>query len=141
MQVARFAAALEREEVFRADLIGEHARDALNDPIAHRVAERVVVPLEAGDVDDPDAAPADALLDGEERFEPLERECIAIRVDRGQQQAGDAGLERGLADVEHRLVERLAADQLRDQRPDSGDQRGRAGLEEEDGREDHRCVE
>ena len=35
------------------------------------MAERVVVPLEAVDVDDADAAPADALLDRQERLDPL----------------------------------------------------------------------
>ena len=71
VQVARFAAGSTREEVLRSDLIGEDPRDALDDPIADRVAERVVVPLEAGDVDDADRAPADALLDRQKRLDAL----------------------------------------------------------------------
>ena len=59
------------EEVLRADLIGENPRDALDDAIADRVTERVVVPLEAGDVDDADRAPPDALLDRQKRLDPL----------------------------------------------------------------------
>ena len=47
VQVAPFARALERQEVLGADLVGQDARDALDDAVAGRVAERVVVPLEA----------------------------------------------------------------------------------------------
>ena len=47
VQVAPFARALERQEVLGADLVGQNARDALDDAVAGRVAERVVVPLEA----------------------------------------------------------------------------------------------
>src|SRR5688500_12438482 len=71
VKIACLAGTFEREEVLRPDLIGQEARDALDDAIADGMPERVVVPLEAGDVDDPDAAPADALFDGEERFEAL----------------------------------------------------------------------
>ena len=46
--------------------------------------ERVVVPLEAGDIDDADAAPPDPLLDRQERFqpfhEPVEVEQLRFRV-------------------------------------------------------------
>ena len=66
-----FAGAFEREKILGPDLVGQDLRDALDDPVADGVAERVVVPLEAVDIDDADAAPADALLDGEERFDPL----------------------------------------------------------------------
>ena len=58
--------ALEREKVLGTDLIRQDPRDALDDLVADGVAERVVVALEAGDVDDADAAPADALLDGQD---------------------------------------------------------------------------
>ena len=71
VQIARVAAPFERQKVLGSDLIGENARDALDDLVPHRVAERVVVMLEAVDVDDTDAAPADALFDGEERLEAL----------------------------------------------------------------------
>ena len=47
VQVAPFAGALERQEVLGADLVGQDARDALDDAVAGRVPERVVVPLEA----------------------------------------------------------------------------------------------
>ena len=54
----------------------------MRSPVA--VAERVVVPLEAVDIDDADAAPADALLDGQERLEPLhepvEVEQLGLRI-------------------------------------------------------------
>src|SRR5262249_10892868 len=86
VEVTPLAAALEREQVFRANLIRGNARDGLDDPIAECVAERVVVPLEAGDVDDPDAAPAHALLDGQKRLQPLhepveiEQFCLGIAV-------------------------------------------------------------
>src|SRR4029079_6359693 len=46
VQIAGFAA-LYGEEVLRPDLVRENPSDALDDAIAHRVAERVVVPLEA----------------------------------------------------------------------------------------------
>ena len=57
--------ALEREQVFAANLLRQNPRHALDDPVADRMAERIVVRLEAVDVDDPDAAPADPLLDRE----------------------------------------------------------------------------
>ena len=95
----------DREEVLRADLIGENARDALDDLVADGVPERVVVPLEAVDIDDADAAPADALLDGEERLdalhEPVEVEQLGLRIAMGLVgQIGDDFLEvaRDVAD-------------------------------------------
>src|SRR3982750_370509 len=65
MEIARLAASFERQEILGADLIRKNAGDALDDAITNGVAEGVVVPLEAADIDDADAAPADALLDGE----------------------------------------------------------------------------
>ena len=46
-------------------------RHPLDNPVADGVAERVVVPLEPGDVDEADRRPASALLEGEERLELL----------------------------------------------------------------------
>src|SRR4029079_9594499 len=64
VKIARVgAAAFKGEKVFRTNLIRKNARNAFDDPIADGVTERVVVPLEAVDVDDADAAPADALFD------------------------------------------------------------------------------
>ena len=60
-----------RDEVVRAHLLAQQLRDALDDAIADGVAERVVVPLEPGDVDQADRAPAAALLEREERLELL----------------------------------------------------------------------
>ncbi len=71
MQVTPFPCALHGQKVFRPDLVRQNPRDALDDAITDRVAERVVVPLEAADIHDADAAPAHALLDGQERLEPL----------------------------------------------------------------------
>ena len=68
--VARAEAFL-REQVVRAHLLAQQRRDALDDAIADRVAERVVVPLEAGDVDQADRAPAAALLERQKRLELL----------------------------------------------------------------------
>src|SRR5262245_1951674 len=84
VEIAPLALPLDREEVLRPDLIGEDSRHALDDLVADSVAERVVVPLEAVDVDDADAAPAHALLDGEERLhalhEPVEVEELRLRI-------------------------------------------------------------
>ena len=63
--------ALLRQQVVRAHLLAQQRRDAFDDAIADRVAERVVVPLEPGDVDEADRAPAPALLEREERLELL----------------------------------------------------------------------
>ena len=54
-----------------ADLLAQQLRDADDDPIADGMTERVVVPLEAGDIDQADGAPAAALLERQERFELL----------------------------------------------------------------------
>ena len=59
------------DQVVGPHLLAQQLRDALDDPIADRVAERVVVPLEAGDIDEADRAPAAALLEREERLELL----------------------------------------------------------------------
>ena len=84
VQVPRIPAPLEREIVLRPNLIRQDPGDAFDDLVADRMTERVVVRLEAVDVDDADAAPADALLDGEERFDPLhepvEIEQLRFRV-------------------------------------------------------------
>ena len=84
VQVAGIAASLQRQKVLGSDLIREDVRDPLDDLVAGGVAERVVVRLEAVDVDDPDAAPADALLDGQERLdafhEPVEVEQLRLRI-------------------------------------------------------------
>src|SRR5205085_1083673 len=40
-----------RQEIVRAHLLAQQRRDALDDAVADGVSERVVVPLEAGDVD------------------------------------------------------------------------------------------
>src|SRR5207247_6268321 len=60
-----------RDDVVGAHLLAEERGDALDDPVADRVAERVVVPLEPGDIDQPDGAPAAALFEREQRFERL----------------------------------------------------------------------
>ena len=53
----------ERKKVLGPDLIRKNASDAFDDPIANRMTERVVVKLEAVDIDDADAAPPHALFD------------------------------------------------------------------------------
>src|SRR4029077_11123993 len=63
--------ALLRQQVVGAYLFAQQRRDALDDAIADGVAERVVVPLEAGDIDQPDRAPPAALLERQERFQLL----------------------------------------------------------------------
>ena len=60
-----------RDEIVRADLLAQQLRDPLDDAIADGVAERVVVPLESGDVDEADGAPSAALFERQERFELL----------------------------------------------------------------------
>ena len=84
VQVARLAGAFEREEILGADLVRQDPRHPLDDPVADRMAVGVVVPLEAVDIDDADAAPADPLLDREERLDPLhepvEVEQLGLRV-------------------------------------------------------------
>ena len=61
-----------RDQVVGPDLFAEQTRDAVDDAVAERVTERVVVPLERGDVDQADRAPAAALLEREERLELLD---------------------------------------------------------------------
>ena len=59
------------DEVVGAHLLAQQLRHALDDPVADGVAERVVVPLEPGDIDQADRAPRAALLEREERLELL----------------------------------------------------------------------
>jgi hypothetical protein len=84
MQVARLVATFHGQEVLGADLIRQNLRHALDDAIAGGMAQRVVVAFEAGNVYNPDTAPADALLDREVRFdpfhEPVEVEQLRLRV-------------------------------------------------------------
>ena len=47
VQVAPFAGPLQGEEVLGPDLIGQNSRDPLDNAVADRVPEGVVVPLEA----------------------------------------------------------------------------------------------
>ena len=61
-----------RDEVVGPDLLAEQTRDAVDDAVAQRVTERVVVPLERGDVDQAHRAPLAALLEREERLELLD---------------------------------------------------------------------
>src|SRR3954464_11306913 len=49
--------ALDGEKILRANLIGKDPRDPFDDAIADGVAERIVVPLEAVDIDDAETAP------------------------------------------------------------------------------------
>src|SRR5262249_27607049 len=69
---AREIVALLRNQVVGPDLLAQQPRDALDNPIAERVPERVVVPLERGDIDEADGAPAAALLERQERLELLD---------------------------------------------------------------------
>jgi hypothetical protein len=97
-----------RDEVVGADLLAEDRRNALDDAVAHRVAERVVVPLEPGDVDEAHGAPARALLEREERLElldePVEVHELRLRVaPRLVGQLADEPLEV-VRDVRDRLV-------------------------------------
>ena len=85
VQVARPApAGLLRDEVVGPDLLAENRRDPLDDPIADRMAERVVVPLERRDIDEADGTPPGALLERKERFEllhePSEVHQLRLRV-------------------------------------------------------------
>ena len=65
------ARALLRDHVVGSGLLAQDIRDALDDAVADGVPERVVVPLETGDVDEANGRPASALLEGEERLELL----------------------------------------------------------------------
>src|SRR5262245_15129267 len=59
------------DEIVRARLLAQNLGDALDDAIADCMSERVVVPLEPGDVDEADGAPLAALLEREQRLELL----------------------------------------------------------------------
>ena len=78
------AGPLLRDQVVGSDLLPQDIRHAFDDPVADRVAERVVVPLEAGDIDEADRAPASALLESEERLElfgePAEVHQLRLRI-------------------------------------------------------------
>src|SRR5439155_4547454 len=69
--LARVAEALLRKEVVAAHLFAQQRRDALDDPVADGMAERIVVPFEAGDIDEADGAPPSALLEREKRLQLL----------------------------------------------------------------------
>ena len=79
-----FGVALDGEEVVRTNLIREDPRDALDDHVADGVTKCVVVALEARDVHDPDAAPANSLFDSEIRLdalhEPVEVQELRFRI-------------------------------------------------------------
>src|SRR4029079_9690037 len=64
VQVAPFRAPLDRQKVLRSDLIREDPSDPFDDAVADGMTERVVVPLEAVDVDDADDAPSDTRFGG-----------------------------------------------------------------------------
>src|SRR5207247_4949792 len=75
------AVSLSGDDVAGTYLLSQQMCDAGDDSIADRVAESIVVQLEAGDVDQADRAPAAALLEREERLELLE-EVIQIHQPR-----------------------------------------------------------
>src|SRR4029453_14304309 len=52
VEIAGFAAPLDRQEVLGSDLVRQNLGDALDDAVPGRVPEGVVVPLEASDIDD-----------------------------------------------------------------------------------------
>ena len=85
-----------REEVVGPDLLAEQRGHALDDPVADRMAERVVVPLEPGDVDEADGAPASALLERQERLELLgePREVHQLRLRVAMRLVGEVGDQR-----------------------------------------------
>ena len=60
-----------RQQVVGPDLFAQQLRDPFDNLIADGVTQGVVVPLESGDIDQSDRAPAAALLEGEKRFELL----------------------------------------------------------------------
>src|SRR5207244_7995832 len=64
---SRPADTLLRDQIVGPRLFAQQVRDSLDDAIADRMAERVVVPFEPGDIDEPDRAPAAALLEREKR--------------------------------------------------------------------------
>src|SRR5205814_4808439 len=65
------ARAFLREEIVRSHLFAQQRSHPLDDAIAYGMTERIVVPLEAGDIDQTNRAPAPALLEREEGFELL----------------------------------------------------------------------
>src|SRR6516162_8352931 len=72
MQVLRARrAGVLRQEVVRTNLLAQDLRNPFDDPIAHWMTQRVVVPLESGDVDEPNGRPPASLLEREKRFELL----------------------------------------------------------------------
>src|SRR5438034_10946139 len=72
-----------RQQVVGPDLFAQQVGDAFDDSIAHCVSERIVVPLETGDIDQTDGAPAAALLEREKRLdlfgEPAEVHQLRFR--------------------------------------------------------------
>ena len=89
-------------------MFAKEPRHAIDDPIAERVPERIVVPLEGCDIDEPHGAPVPALLEGEKRLELLDEAAevhqarlrIAVHAIR---QVGDQLLEV-FRDAAHRCV-------------------------------------
>lgn len=61
-----------RDEVVGSNLLAEQPRHTGDDLIAQRMPERVVVPLERREIDQPDRAPAAALIERQERFQLLD---------------------------------------------------------------------
>src|SRR5437667_2553720 len=92
----RVPEALLREEVVAARLLAQQRRDALDDPIADGMAERVVVPLEAGDIDEADRAPPPALLERKKRLQLLGEaaEVHQLRFRIAVRLVGEVGDER-----------------------------------------------
>ena len=82
--LARTLRMLPRDEIVAPHLFAQQLSHPLDNLIAHGVAERVVVPLEAADIDQADRAPGAALLQRDERFElldePLEVHQLGLRV-------------------------------------------------------------
>ena len=72
------------DEVVGSRLLAKQVSHPLDDPVADGVAERIVVPLEAGDIDEADRTPASALLERQERLEllgePAEVHQLRLRV-------------------------------------------------------------
>ncbi len=74
------------QQILGAQVLGEDAGHAGDDAVPDGMAERVVDPLEARQVDDAEGAPADPLFHREERLdafhEPLEVEqpCLGVTV-------------------------------------------------------------
>src|SRR5882762_2088564 len=60
------------DQVVGAHLLAQQPRDAIDNLVARRMPERVVVPLERVDIDQADGAPAAALLEREKRLDLLD---------------------------------------------------------------------